>query len=842
MAKNYNEILALANKNNMGLSNTIKRDYGIPLDYSSVQESYEKALEYAQSSTLAYIGQPISVGDILYIVTTPENDYLKPVGVKPVGDKKSIEVSEDGVVSIYGFESAEDATLPRKKADGTIEWVAVSAIVQGDGNTKTVVKAADGSDITVTPDYDELNDTYTYTLDVQFPAIPEYSVEKVEGEGEVTYKLTKDGEQVGEAIVVPNAFDATEILESIETLQGYFIESEANVAVEAKGYVADGAIDAEFKRLAGLIDGLAGVDTNFTKDLEDLEKNFKAFMEGTGVEDVIDTLADIKAAIEALQNHTTAYEAKVEQNLEDITAIKGRLDAVEAIDHHEHANKTELDKIAEGDVEKWNSLANYNDSEVRELINNLNEAKADQSYVEEELAKKVNIEGYVAYSEEEKAKLASLENYDDTALAGRVQEVENKFNADGKALDAEKLGGQLPEYYASKASVEEAIAGVHSHVNKDVLDNISNADIENWNAAEQNAKSYSDSKLSEAVSSLDGKITSEKERAESAEAGFESRIGALEAKEPTKVEASETNGNIKVDGQEVKVYDDADLVSRLEVVEGKPFDTYANKSEVETALEGKVDNEVLDNYYTKGQTETKISEMISDINGGESAGEVLSQLNSYKTLNDERVAAIEAKDIEQDTAIKANTDAIEVLNGTGEGSVAKQVSDAIADVVAEAPEAFDTLKEIADYIAGDKTNAAELVNKVNANSEAIAAEVKRAGDKEIELAGLISELDAAYKAKDIELVAEDERLAGLISANAEAIAVLNGDAEGSVNKKIADAIVALPAATASTLGLVKPGETMSIDAEGTINVAKVSTDILVQGELELVLNGGTSVK
>ena len=95
MAKNYTEILALANKNNMGLSNTIKRDYGIPLDYSSVQESYEKALEYAQSSTLAYIGQPISVGDVLYVVTTPENGYLKQVGVKPVGDEKSIEVSEN---------------------------------------------------------------------------------------------------------------------------------------------------------------------------------------------------------------------------------------------------------------------------------------------------------------------------------------------------------------------------------------------------------------------------------------------------------------------------------------------------------------------------------------------------------------------------------------------------------------------------------------------------------------------------------------------------------------------------------------------------------------------------
>lgn len=836
MAKNYTEILALANKNNMGLSNTIKRDYGIPLDYSSVQESYEKALEYAQSSTLAYIGQPISVGDVLYVVTTPENGYLKQVGVKPVGDEKSIEVSEEGVVSICGFEAAEGATLPQKQADGTIKWVAISAIVEGDGNTKTVVKAADGSDITVTPVYDEVNDTYTYTLDVQFPAIPEYSVEKVEGENEVTYKVTKDGVQVGESIVVPNAFDPSEILESVETLQGYFTEGVAN---EAKGYVADGAIDAEFKRLAGLIDGLAGVDTTFTQDLKDLKDNFDAFMEGNGAENVIDSLADIKTAIESLQSHASTYEVKVDQVVEDVEDIKGRLDVIEAIEHHGHENKAELDKIVEGDVEKWNSLVNYDDSEVRGLI----EPKADKSYVDEELVKKVDAEGYVAYSQEEKEKLAGLENYNDSELSGRVGTVEGYFT-EGKANDAVLFGGQAPEYYATKASVEEAISGVHGHENKDVLDGISSTDIENWNAAEQNAKSYSDGKLGEAVDSLEGKITAEKERAEGIEADFESRIGVLEAKEPTKVEASETNGNIKVDGEEVKVYDDSSLVSRLEVVEGKPFETYAIKSEVETALSGKVDNSVLDNYYTKGQTETKISEMISDINGGESAGEVLSQLNSYKTLNDERVKAVEDKNVEQDTAIKANADAIEVLNGTGEGSVSKQVVDAIAEVVAEAPEAFDTLKEIADYIAGDKTNAAELLNKVNANTEAIAAEVKRASEKEVELAGLISDLDAAYKAKDVELVAEDERLAGLIQGNTDLINTLNGDGEGSVNKKISDAIAAIPAipaATASTLGLVKVGETISVDEEGTINVSKVSTDILVQGEQELVLNGGSAI-
>lgn len=830
MANNFNEILTVVNKGNqMNLSNTIKRTNGIPLDYSSVQESYEAALEYAKNNPLAYIGQPIAVADTLYVVATAENGYLKAVGTKAVGDEKSIEVSEEGVVSICGFEAAEGATLPQKQADGTIKWVAISAIVEGDGNTKTVVKAADDSDITVTPVYDEVNDTYTYTLDVQFPAIPEYSVEKVEGENDVTYKVTKDGVQVGESIVVPNAFDATEILEAIETLEGYFTAGEANVAVEAKGYVADGAIDAEFKRLAGLIDGLAGVDTTFTADLKALKDSFEAFMEGTGAEDVIDTLADIKLAIEGLQAHQTTYEGKVDQNVQDIQGIKDRLDVVEDIEHHEHTNKAELDKIVDGDVEKWNSLHNYDDSEVRGLINGLDQTKADKTYVDEELAKKVDVEGYVAYSEEEKAKLAGLENYDDTALAGRVEAVENKFNAEGKALDAEKFGGQAPEYYATAQSVVDAVASVHTHDNKEVLDNISAEKVSAWDAAEQNAKDYADQQ-----------VTAEKERAEGVEAGFETRIQTLEAKEATKVEKSDVNGNVKVDGTDIVVYDESALVGRVEALEGKPFDTYAIKSEVETALEGKVDNSDLENYYTKGQTETKISEMISDINGGESAGEVLSQLNSYKTLNDERVKAVEDKNAEQDTAIKANKDAIEVLNGTGEGSVSKQVTDAIAEVVANAPQDFDTLKEIADYIASDKTGAAELSNKVNANETAIKAiqdDYLKAEDKQA-LADLITGVDTAYKAKDTEL-------AGLIQANTDAIAVLNGDAEGSVNKKIADAIAAIPqipAATTEVLGLVKASETISVDENGVMNVAKVSTDLLVQGEQELIIKGGSSVK
>ena len=57
--------------------------------------------------------------------------------------------------------------------------------------------------------------------------------------------------------------------------------------------------------------------------------------------------------------------------------------------------------------------------------------------------------------------------------------------------------------------------------------------------------------------------------------------------------------------------------------------------------------------------------------------------------------------------------AINVLNGTDEGSVHKAVVDGIATIVANAPENFDTLKEIANYIEEDETRAANISNQLS---------------------------------------------------------------------------------------------------------------------------------
>lgn len=79
--------------------------------------------------------------------------------------------------------------------------------------------------------------------------------------------------------------------------------------------------------------------------------------------------------------------------------------------------------------------------------------------------------------------------------------------------------------------------------------------------------------------------------------------------------------------------------------------------------------------------------------------------------------------------VDTNTAAIAVLNGddTTEGSVAYQ----IAQVVAGAGEDFDTLKEIADWIAGHPDSVAEMNTAITANANAIDALEELVGEKAV---------------------------------------------------------------------------------------------------------------
>lgn len=244
MAKLFgqNSAVDFASTNLMSFGKSFSRLNGQPLDKSEVW--YDKAaLEAYALTDAAYVGQKVFFVDAENATVThygiEVDGSLKELGTAPIGDDKSIVVDEDGTISIKGFDAltaAEDKFLPRVKwiaatddaeAHAEIEWVSVSAVVEGDGNTVTKVTSTDGT-VSVTETKDSENDTITYDL-----SVPEYGIQRdgyVEGSKERSYHLTKDGEAFGVAITVPVAYDDSEIASKVAELEekvGYKAEQSA---------------------------------------------------------------------------------------------------------------------------------------------------------------------------------------------------------------------------------------------------------------------------------------------------------------------------------------------------------------------------------------------------------------------------------------------------------------------------------------------------------------------------------------------------------------------------------------------------------------------------------------
>lgn len=93
-------------------------------------------------------------------------------------------------------------------------------------------------------------------------------------------------------------------------------------------------------------------------------------------------------------------------------------------------------------------------------------------------------------------------------------------------------------------------------------------------------------------------------------------------------------------------------------------------------------------------------------------------------------AAISKEEADRKAAVAVLQSLIDILNSDSnvDGSVKKTVADAIARVVAGAPEDLDTLKEIAEYIASDKTGAAQMAAAISALKTLTAGHTKSIED------------------------------------------------------------------------------------------------------------------
>ena len=82
--------------------------------------------------------------------------------------------------------------------------------------------------------------------------------------------------------------------------------------------------------------------------------------------------------------------------------------------------------------------------------------------------------------------------------------------------------------------------------------------------------------------------------------------------------------------------------------------------------------------------------------------------SALRGLISDNAAAIIANKV----AHEANTAAIEVLNGSGEGSVSKIATDKVTEILANAGTDLETLKDLAEWLQNDTTGAADMANKI----------------------------------------------------------------------------------------------------------------------------------
>lgn len=199
----------------------------------------------------------------------------------------------------------------------------------------------------------------------------------------------------------------------------------------------------------------------------------------------------------------------------------------------------------------------------------------------------------------------------------------------------------------------------------------------------------------------------------------------------------------------------------------------------ETNINHKVDKDNIYNDLNYVPAQDATDDKVLDARQGKVLKDLLDNIDS----------AYKAADTSLSSRISAAENALNTLNSDAEtaGSVLNTVNTRIADVVAEAPEAFDTLKEIADWIGTHSTSALEMQQDIADNADAIAALEDTITDENTGLAATKAIADAAAVKTEVDsaLNGLNTRLGkidgGEALTDAKTLATRVSEAESAIN-------------------------------------------------------------
>lgn len=808
---------------------SIKRGNPLPLDADSIFESYA-ALETYAAGVLAYPGQIVAVveKDATGIYYLDQNLAIQPVGVIPAGDNKSIEIDENNVFALHDFGKAFYKYIPEEKNE-----------------TGEVVKEA-----------------YYEKVEVS-----EVNPWKAGLEPKVT---TEEGQLVI-GWYEPNPTTIEGVNDQVTAVQGTVTDLEASVGAPSKGdtpatglYKEVEDVQTEVKTLTNEV-GTSGdalgenVNTvwanlnDHTSRLETLEAKEESVL-GVAASDKILTLgADklISATVSmSYDEETKAIKLYGKDNTElgSVDAIPfikdGMLDNVEYNPDNNTLTFT------------WNTESGSKTDEV--ILSDIIEAYTAGAGLElagNEFAVKIATDSEAFLTADTNGiKVSGIQNAIDTAKGEAATDAQNKADA------------------AKQAAINDAAA---KYATTGALSN-----LETTLDARLDTLEAIDHTLYATKAELEPVATAAS-NAETAVGNLETRFDEIVAVggEPNAINKIQVNGKeLTITEKTVNIEVPTDL-SGLEGWTVLDERVTAAKAQADKGVDeaGKANAAAATNAGEIAKHETRIAGLEEAKNT--QAGEIAAlqqadathagEYNTLKGIVDSHAETL-AKKADQTavdgllTKVSTNETAISTLNNTTLPALKSELNTEISKKANSAD--VYTKTEVGTIVEG-KT-LVEMINE--AKNEAsyddtevrglITTESERALAAEQAIEGRLVPVETFFKAVEtpdetidtlaeiVKYIEDDKSAASSmlasINANTAAIEAINSPTDGILIKaqKYADEkIAAIPTATEGVLGLIKyDNATIKKNDSDQLYVAQVSTDVLVNGSNELVLNGGSA--
>lgn len=670
-----------------------------------------------------------------------------------------------------------------KKTEGIATDAALGELQGKVGSLETAVGNAESGLVKQVADLEDRADTIETTLADKANSSEVYTKEEVDTEIDNAVKGIL-GENVKEAY--DTLKEIQDILEGTdgETIDGLIETVDANkqaITVLTGNDTVDGSVDKKIKdAIANKADKATtlaeyGITDAYTKD--------EVYTKGEADQAIADKISEVNGGESAgeVLGQLNAYKKTINMEVFGNEAGTGdsRIDQLEAIGAQ--ANVIEVIKV---------------NGEVQDITD-----------------KAVNIE----------VPTDILTSTDRASLEGLIDTAQDK--ADKAAADAATNAGAI-ETLDSTVSGHTETLGQHTTA----INNIQNS-LAEGGAVGSKIKTLEETVGTVQTTANEAKATSDTNKTDieglkTAVSGHTTKIGNLESFQTEHTALYDSLKEI-VDGHTTAIAGkaaQADLTGAISRIA-------ANETAVET-LNSTVIPGINENINKKANADSVYTkEQIGTIADGKTIVEMISDAQADATYDDTAV--------KQD--ISKNASAIATLVGSVEGDSTKSVRaiavEEVTKVIDGAPEALDTLKEIADWINDDKAGAAKLAADVVANADAI----KAINHKDT---GILAIAKAYTDSEVAKVSATVSSVSSKADTNATTLATLIGEDKDQSIRAIAtsianEAVANIPEATAQVAGLVKASEEVTV-TEGVLGIGKVSTDKLVQGTETLVLNGGSA--